>query len=455
MEKETAALTGAFERRRGARWKNVLLFLAVIGPGIITANVDNDAGGITTYSLAGAQFGTKLLWTLLPITLALIVVQEMAARMGAVTGKGLADLIRENFGVKLTFYLMISLLVANYGNTVSEFAGIAASMQLFGVSKFLAVPIAAVAIWVLVVAGTSRLVERIFLVACVFYFVYPVSAFLAKPAWGNVLRDTLVPSKIQFDSGYVGMLIGLVGTTIAPWMQFYLQSSVVEKGIRKDRYWISRWDVIVGCVVTDIVAFFIIVACAVTLFTHGVAIADAADAARSLEPLAGSYASSLFAFGLLNASLFSAAILPLSTVYYVCEAFGWEAGVDKKWEEAKAFYVIYTAMIALGAAVVLLPDFPLIQTMFISQVANGITLPPVLIFMLLLVNRKSLMGDQVNSRFFNAVAWATAAIMIALTLLLVANSFGLRIGARQAARDWGRRGVAVTISTKPLAGRFA
>jgi NRAMP (natural resistance-associated macrophage protein)-like metal ion transporter len=455
MEKETAALTGAFERRRGARWKNVLLFLAVIGPGIITANVDNDAGGITTYSLAGAQFGTKLLWTLLPITLALIVVQEMAARRGAVTGKGLADLIRENFGVKLTFYLMISLLVANYGNTVSEFAGIAASMQLFGVSKFLAVPIAAVAIWVLVVAGTSRLVERIFLVACVFYFVYPVSAFLAKPAWGNVLRDTLVPSKIQFDSGYVGMLIGLVGTTIAPWMQFYLQSSVVEKGIRKDRYWISRWDVIVGCVVTDIVAFFIIVACAVTLFTHGVAIADAADAARSLEPLAGSYASSLFAFGLLNASLFSAAILPLSTVYYVCEAFGWEAGVDKKWEEAKAFYVIYTAMIALGAAVVLLPDFPLIQTMFISQVANGITLPPVLIFMLLLVNRKSLMGDQVNSRFFNAVAWATAAIMIALTLLLVANSFGLRIGARQAARDWGRRGVAVTISTKPLAGRFA
>jgi NRAMP (natural resistance-associated macrophage protein)-like metal ion transporter len=433
MEKEAAALTGGYERPRGVRWRNVLLFVAVIGPGIITANVDNDAGGITTYSLAGAQFGTTLLWTLLPITLALIVVQEMAARMGAVTGKGLADLIRENFGVKLTFYLMISLLIANYGNTVSEFAGIAASMQLFGVSKFVSVPLAAVAIWLLVVRGSYRSVERIFLVACVFYFVYPVSAFLAKPVWREVLHDTLVPSRFQFDSGYVGMLIGLVGTTIAPWMQFYLQSSVVEKGIRKDRYWISRWDVVVGCVVTDVVAFFIIVACAVSLFTHGVKISDAADAARSLEPLAGRYASSLFAFGLLNASLFAAAILPLSTVYYVCEAFGWEAGVDKKWEEAKAFYGIYTAMIVLGAAVVLLPNFPLIQTMFVSQVANGIALPPVLVFMLLLINKRSLMGDQVNGRFFNAVAWVTAIVVVALTLLLVANGFGLEIG-RHAAR---------------------
>jgi NRAMP (natural resistance-associated macrophage protein)-like metal ion transporter len=432
MEKEATALTGGFERPRGVRWRNVLLFLAVIGPGIITANVDNDAGGITTYSLAGAQYGTTLLWTLLPITLALIVVQEMAARMGAVTGKGLADLIRENFGVKLTFYLMISLLIANYGNTVSEIAGIAASMQLYGVSKFVSVPLAAVAIWLLVVRGSYRSIERIFLVACVFYFVYPVSAFLAKPVWREVLHDTLVPSRFRFDSGYVGMLIGLVGTTIAPWMQFYLQSSVVEKGIRKDRYWISRWDVIVGCVVTDIVAFFIIVACAVTLFTHGVKITDAADAARSLEPLAGRYASSLFAFGLLNASLFAAAILPLSTVYYVCEAFGWEAGVDKKWEEAKAFYGIYTAMIMLGAAVVLLPNFPLIQTMFVSQVANGIALPPVLVFMLLLINKRSLMGDQVNGRFFNAVAWVTAIVVVALTLLLVANGFGLEIGRHAA-----------------------
>ncbi|HEY6928112.1 MAG TPA: Nramp family divalent metal transporter [Thermoanaerobaculia bacterium] len=429
MEEEVAALRSGRQARRGLRLRNVILFLAVIGPGIITANVDNDAGGITTYSLAGAQFGSTLLWTLVPITIALIVVQEMAARMGAVTGKGLADLIRENFGVKLTFYLMISLLIANYGNTVSEFAGVAASLELFGVSKFISVPLAAAAIWALVVRGTYRSVERIFLIACVFYFVYPISAFLAKPAWHEVLRDTIVPSKIRFDAGYVGMLIGLVGTTIAPWMQFYLQSSVVEKGIRKDRYWISRWDVIVGCVVTDIVAFFIIVACAVTLFTHGVAITDAASAARSLEPLAGRYASELFALGLLNASLFAAAILPLSTVYYVCEAFGWEAGVDKKWSEAKAFYGIYTAMIALGAAVVLLPRFPLIQTMFVSQVANGIALPPVLIFMLLLVNKKSLMGDQTNSPFFNLVAWVTTVVMVALTLLLVANGFGFQLGA--------------------------
>ncbi len=429
MEKEAAALTGRVERRRPLRWRQVVLFLAVIGPGIITANVDNDAGGITTYSLAGAQYGTRLLWTLLPITLALIVVQEMSARMGAVTGKGLADLIRESFGVKLTFYLMVTLLVANYGNTVSEFAGVAASMELFGVSKFIAVPLAAVTIWLLVVRGTYRLVERIFLIACVFYFVYPVSAILAHPPWKEVLRDAIIPSRIQFDSGYVGMLIGLVGTTIAPWMQFYLQSSVVEKGIRKDRYWMTRWDVIVGCVVTDIVAFFIIVACAYTLFVHGVSIKDAADAARSLEPLAGRYASGLFAFGLLNASLFAAAILPLSTVYYVCEAFGWEAGVDKRWEEAKAFYGIYTGMILLGAAVVLLPDFPLIQVMFLSQVANGITLPFVLIFMLILVNRKSLMGDAVNGRFFNTVAWGTTAVLIALTLLLVASSFGVKIGA--------------------------
>jgi NRAMP (natural resistance-associated macrophage protein)-like metal ion transporter len=431
MEKETAALTatGSSRRPAGGRGRNVLLFLAVLGPGIITATVDNDAGGITTYSLAGAQFGTSLLWTLIPITVALIVAQEMSARMGAVTGKGLSDLIRENFGVKLTFYLMITLLVANYGNTVSEFAGIAASMEIFGISKYIAVPVAAAGLWLLVVRGSYRLVERIFLVACLVYLVYPISAFLAHPPWREVLVATVVPSRIRFDSAYVGMLVGLVGTTIAPWMQFYLQSSVVEKGIRKDRYWVTRWDVIVGCTVTGVVAFFLIVACAVTLHTHGVVIQDAADAARSLEPLAGHYAALLFAFGLLNASIFAAAILPLSTVYYVCEAFGWEAGVDKKWGEAKAFYGIYTAMIALGAALVLLPDFPLVRVMFLSQVANGVALPFVLIFILVLVNRKSLMGDHVNGPFFNTVAWVTTVVMIALTLLLVANSFGLRIGA--------------------------
>jgi NRAMP (natural resistance-associated macrophage protein)-like metal ion transporter len=427
MEEKAQTLTARVPSRLGG-WKQVVLFLSVIGPGIITANVDNDAGGITTYSLAGAHFGTRMLWTLIPITVALVVVQEMAARMGAATGKGLADLIRENFGVKLTFYLMLALLASNYGNTISEFAGVAASMELFGVSKLISVPVVAVGIWLLVVRGTYRLVERVFLVACVFYFVYPISAYLAHPDWKAVLHDTLVPSKVSFDSEYVAMLVGLVGTTIAPWMQFYLQSSVVEKGIRKDRYWVTWWDVVVGCVVTDVVAFFIIVACAATLFTHGIRIETASDAARSLEPLAGRYASGLFAFGLLNASIFSAAILPLSTVYYVCEAFGWEAGVDKKFGEARAFYGIYTAMLVLGAAVVLWPGFPLIRVMFLSQVANGVALPLVLVFMLLLVNREDLMGDQVNGRAFNAVAWITTVGMIALTLLLVANGFGLKLG---------------------------
>jgi Mn2+/Fe2+ NRAMP family transporter len=426
MATQTAALTPPRPWRR--RWHGVLLFLAVVGPGIITANVDNDAGGITTYSLAGAQFGTGLLWTLLPITVALIVIQEMSARMGATTGKGLASLIRENFGVKVTFYLMSALLITDFGNTISEFAGVAASMELFGVSKFIAVPAAALLIWVLVLRGTYRLVERVFLVACLFYVVYPISCYLAHPHWMPVLRSTLLPAGVKIDGPYLGMLIGVVGTTIAPWMQFYIQSSVVEKGIRRDRYWMSRWDVIVGCITTDVVAFFIIVACAVTLNVHHVAIQDAADAARSLEPLAGRYASLFFAFGLLNASLFSAAILPLATVYYVCEAFGWEAGIDKKWHEAKSFYGMYSVMVILGAGTVLWPHLPLITVMFVSQVVNGMLLPFVLIFMLILINRKALMGDQVNGPAFNIIAWTSSVVMIVLTVALVATSLGLKLG---------------------------
>jgi NRAMP (natural resistance-associated macrophage protein)-like metal ion transporter len=426
METKAAALKAPLPWRR--RWSGVLLFLGVVGPGIITANVDNDAGGITTYSLAGAQFGTGLLWTLLPITVALIVIQEMSARMGATTGKGLASLIRENFGVKITFYLMTALLVTDFGNTISEFAGVAASMELFGVSKFIAVPAAALLIWILVIRGTYRLVERVFLVACLFYVVYPISCYLSHPNWTPVLRSTLLPVGVTVDGPYLGMLIGVIGTTIAPWMQFYIQSSVVEKGIRQDRYWMSRWDVIVGCITTDVVAFFIIVACAVTLNVHHVAIRDAADAARSLEPLAGRYASLLFAFGLLNASLFSAAILPLATVYYVCEAFGWEAGINKKWGEAKSFYGMYTVMVVLGAGTVLWPHLPLITVMFVSQVVNGVLLPFVLIFMLILINRKELMGDQVNGPVFNVIAWTSSAVMIVLTLALVATSLGLKLG---------------------------
>ena len=410
-----------------SRWARLALVASVVGPGIITANVDNDAGGIATYSQAGADFGYTLLWTLIPITLALILVQEMTARMGVVTGKGLSDLIRERFGVRSTFCVMLALVIANLGNTVAEFAGVAGSLEIFGVPRWVSVPAVAILVWALVVKGTARIVERVFLAACVFYVAYIVAGFLAKPDWGEVARGTLVPT-LSFTAPALTMVVTLVGTTIAPWMQFYLQSAIVEKGVRVEDYSLSRLDVVIGCVVTDVVAFFIVLACGATIHKAGGHIETAKDAALALRPLAGKYASALFAFGLFNASVFAASILPLSTTYYVCEAFGWEAGVDKKWDEAKAFYGIYTGMIVLGAAVVLLPGFPLIKVMFLSQVANGIALPFVLVFMLLLVNRKSLMGDAVNGPVFNAVAWVTTVVMIALTLLLVANSMGLRIG---------------------------
>ena len=401
-----------------AFWRNLLVFLAVMGPGIITANVDNDAGGITTYSLAGAQYGNKLLWTLIPITIALVVVQEMCARMGVVTGKGLADLIRENYGVKVTFWVMVSLLIADIGNTIAEFSGVAASMEIFSIPAWVSVPIAAVAVWLLVLKGTYRIVEKIFLAACVFYVAYVVSGFLARPAWGEVMLSTVKPT-FEMNGGYVAMLIGVVGTTIAPWMQFYLQSAVVEKGIKLEHYRHSRLDVIVGCIITDVVAFFIIVACAATLHKAGIQIQTAQDAAQALRPLAGRYCSLLFAFGLFNASLFAASILPLATAYYICEGFGWESGIDKKYAEARQFYWLYSGIVVLGAAVVLIPRLPLISIMLISQVVNGVLLPFILIFMLLLANKPKLMGSYRNGPVFNAVAWLTTVVMIALTGYLV------------------------------------
>jgi len=402
----------------------MLVFLAVLGPGMITANVDNDAGGIYTYSLAGAKFGYSLLWTLLPITVALIVVQEMVARMGAVTGKGLADLIREEYGFRTTFILMMMLLVADLGNTISEFAGLASGMSVFGVTRYIAVPLGALLVWALVVKGTYRFVEKVFLAACVFYVAYPVSCILAHPNWPDALISTLKPS-FQFSAGYFYMLTGVVGTTIAPWMQFYLQSAVVEKGIKVKQYIYSRWDVIVGCVITDVVALFIIVACAATIYISGSRqINDAADAALALRPLAGHAASALFAFGLCNASLFSASILPLATAYYVCEGLGLEAGVNKRFHEAPTFYWLYTTLIVLGAlAVMLLSEAKQIPIILLSQVVNGILLPFVLIFMLRLVNRDDLMGKYKNSRLFNNIAWVTCVVMIALTLLLVVSTF--------------------------------
>jgi NRAMP (natural resistance-associated macrophage protein)-like metal ion transporter len=400
--------------------KNVLMFLALLGPGIITANVDNDAGGITTYSLAGAQFGLSLLWMMLPTTVALVVVQEMCARMGAVTGKGLSDLIREKFGVKITFYVMIALLLTNLGNTVSEFAGIAASMELFGISKYLSVPLASVAVWLLIVKGSYRIVEKVFLVACVVYVAYPVAAFMSGPDWGEVLHASVVPNMtVTPDS--VTMMIGVIGTTIAPWMQFYQQASVVEKGITKENYGFSRLDVIVGCVMAIVVAFFIVVACAATIFKAGVKIDTAADAAMALTPLVGEYATGLFAVGLFNASLFAACVLPLSTSYYICEGMGWELGVDKDFREAPQFFWLFTLIIAASAGCILWPEAPLIAIMYISQVVNGAVLPFVLIFMLRLINDKRLMGDFVNGPVFNTIAWGTVAIVMGLTLVMTAD----------------------------------
>lgn len=399
--------------------KKILLFLAVLGPGIITASVDNDAGGIATYSIAGAHFGYALLWTLIPITVALIVVQEMVARMGVVTGKTLADLIREKFGVGPTFYLLVALVLANLGNTVAEFAGWASAWEIFGISKYFSVPVGAAAVWFLVVKGSYRVVEKIFLVACLVFLAYPVAAYLARPDGAAVARNLVVPD-IRLDAGYVTMLIGMVGTTIAPWMQFYLQSAVVEKNLQVEEYPLTRVDVIFGCFVTDIVALSIIVACGATLYASGIRIEDAKDAAMALAPLAGKNASLLFAFGLANASLFAASILPLATAYCVCEGMGWESGIDKDFRTAPQFFWLYTGLIVLGGALVLYPRAPLVLIMYFSQVANGVLLPFVLLFMLKLINDRELMGEHVNSRAFNGIAWTTTVVMIVLTVLLVA-----------------------------------
>jgi Mn2+/Fe2+ NRAMP family transporter len=403
----------------GAMRYRLLAFFAVFGPGFITANVDNDPGGILTYSQAGARLGYALLWTLIPTTIALIVVQEMAARMGAVTGKGLADLIREEFGLRATFFVMLVLGLADFGNIMAEFAGLASGMGIFGVSKYLVVPLGASLVWFVVVHGSYKPVERILILFSLIYFTYPVSAILAHPDWRQSLKDTFVPH-VSSSGDYLVLVIGLVGTTITPWMQFYLQASIVEKGIGKRQYALSRWDVVLGCIVTDVIAFFIVVACAATLYVNGQHnINDAADAAVALKPLAGHWAFLLFAVGLVNASLLSAAILPLATAYNICEGLGVESGINKKFSEAPTFYWIYTFLIAGGAGCVLIPHMPLIKLILFSQVANGILLPFVLIFMLKLVNRPELMGTYKNSRFANVIAWSTSAIMIGLSLALL------------------------------------
>jgi Mn2+/Fe2+ NRAMP family transporter len=407
---------------RRSRWlRNLLTFLAVLGPGIVTGSVDNDVGGITTYSVAGAMYGYHYIWALVPCAVVLFMVQEMNARMGIVTGKGLADLIRENAGVKITALIFAGLLVADMANTTTEFAGVAGSMAIFGISKYIAVPVAAVGVWFLVVKGTYKMAERIFLIFSAFLLCYVVSAVMGHPHWGEVGSAMLHPH-LQTDSGYIALGIGLVGTTIAPWMQFYMQSAVIEKGLKIEDYRYTLADVAVGCVLTIVVAFFIMVACGSTLHLNGVQILDASDAAKALEPLAGHLSSYIFAAGLFVAAIFSATILPVATAFYVCEAFGFEAGIDKTPAQAPQFFALFTAILVVGAGIILIPDAPLIKISVWSQIINGILLPIVLVSMMLLVNNREIMGRHVNGRFANVVGWGTSGILCALSLWLVGSS---------------------------------
>ncbi|MGB7846179.1 MAG: Nramp family divalent metal transporter [Candidatus Acidiferrum sp.] len=405
---------------RGKNWRRrIALFLAVIGPGIITSNVDNDAGGIATYTQAGSAYGYTLLWSLVPMTIALYVTEEMCARMGVITGKGLSDLIREEFGFRSTFFVMITGFLVDLGNVVAEFAGVAAAMQIFGISKYVSVPIAAFLVWILVLKGNYRQVEVVFLIACAFYLTYLFSALFSHPDWVLAARMTVIPS-IHFDTSYLITLTALVGTTIAPWQFFYLQAGFVEKKVSPRQYPQARWDVAFGSISCMIIVFFIIICTASTLNRNGMTnITDAAEAAKALIPLAGKWAGITFAFGLLNASLFAATILPLSTAHVICEGMGFEAGLDHKFKEAPAFYWLYTILILVGGGIVLLPNAPLWKIFIFSQVGNGVWLPIVVIFILLLVNRKDLMGEHTNGFFFNLVAWVTAVAMIILTFVLV------------------------------------
>ena len=417
-----AAITRYLPQRFRRPLRRIGIFFAIVGPGLITANVDNDAGGIATYSQAGAHYGFAMLWLYLPMAVMLIVVQEMSNRMGVVTGKGLSDLIRERFGVKLTFWLMLGILITNFGNIIAEFSGVAGAAEIWGIPRWVSVPIAGTLVWFLAVKGNYKTVERIFLVAVFFYVSYLIAGLKVDTDWHAVWQSTLAPKlsidpKTSVDPQFVLFMVGVIGTTIAPWMQFYQQSSVAEKNIHISQYGYSKLDTVVGCVAVIVIAAFITILCGVTLFPNGVHIETADDAAKSLIPFAGKFAGSLFAFGLMNASLFAASILPLSTSYTICEAFGWEGGVDKKWDEAKQFYGIYTGLIVLGAGIIMIPNLPLIDIMILSQQINGMVLPFVLVPMIILINDKKIMGEWTNGLVGNIIAVGLTALLIILSIV--------------------------------------
>jgi len=408
-------------RRTVARRPRLFFYLAILGPGVITANAGNDAGGIATFASVGADHGYALLWVLIPLTLSLGIVQEMCARMGAVTGKGLADLIRERFGVRWTALVMLALLIANGGVTISEFVGIAAAMELFGIARYFSVPIAAIAIWWLIVKGSYKRVERVFLVMSLVFLGYIVSAFLAHPAWSTVGHEVIHPH-FNFTPGYVFTFVAIIGTTISPYMQVFIQSSVVEKGIRVENYSLTRADVWIGTIFSNATVFFIVVCTAATLYVHGEHVDSATDAARALGPLAGRYAEILFAIGLFGAAMLAAGVVPLATAYSISEALGFEKGVSSSFREAPIFLGIFTFLIALGASIAMIPDLPLIRVLLITQVINGLLLPVVLFAILRLVNNRELMGRYVNGRLYNIAAWLTAIVVCSLSLLLIVIS---------------------------------
>jgi NRAMP (natural resistance-associated macrophage protein)-like metal ion transporter len=398
--------------------RKLIILLSLVGPAIITSNIDNDAGGIAIYSIAGARYGYSLLWTLIPTVFLLIIYQEMSSRMGVVTGKGLADLIRENYGIKTAFWVMLCLFFTNLGNTMAEFSGWAASLELFNVNKYVSVPLGALFVWFLVRRWNYSIFEKIFLFVCLIYTTYIFSAFLAKPDWGDVMTKTITPS-IQWNTDYLIIIVSIIGTSITPWQQFYLQSVVVEKGLGENDLWAARIDVVFGSIMMGLVAYFIMVACGATLFPAGIMVDSAEEAALSLQPLAGKYAYILFAVGLANASLFSACILPLVTTYYICEAMGWESGVGKSFKEAPQFSFLFTAIIVIAVAIVLIPDLPLIKVMWFSQIINCFLLPVILIFMLQLINNKELMGEYKNSLWINAISYISTFILIILCVVLL------------------------------------